>query len=61
VEESLGEHLQTPESVAEALCKHSPGTVSLAGKAVAFDAIKQFLLEQSAQPDVGHAGERCEP
>ncbi len=61
VTESLGEHLQTPESVAEALCKHSPGTVSLAGKAVAFDAIKQFLLEQSAQPDVGHAGERGEP
>ena len=28
--ESIGEHRQSPQSVADALCKHSPGTVSIA-------------------------------
>eukprot|EP01032_Pedospumella_encystans_P019615 gene19615-22307_t len=45
VAESIGVQHQTPESVAEALCKYSPGTVSLAGKAVALEAIKKFALE----------------
>lgn len=59
--ESIGEHQQTSESVAEVLCKYSPGTVSLAGKAVALEAINRFILEQSARPSAGHAGEGCEP
>ena len=59
--ESIGEHQQTSESVAEVLCKYSPGTVSLAGKAIALEAINRFILEQSAWPSAGHAGEGCEP
>ena len=43
--QSIGEQHQSPESVSEALCKYSPGTVSLAGKAVALEAIKQFVIE----------------
>ena len=59
--ESIGEHQQTSESVAEVLCKYSPGTVSLAGKAIALEAINRFILEQSAWPSAGHAREGSEP
>lgn len=42
---SISKHQQNPERVTEVLCKYSPGTVSLAGKAVALDIINRLALE----------------
>lgn len=62
--ESIGEHGQSPQSVADALCKHSPGTASLARQAALrseIESIAPQLQAQYEQSRTSEAGKDREP
>jgi len=62
--ESIGEHGQAPESVAEALCKHSPGATTSARQAEIRATVKRLAPELQAQYEQSKCAavsKGCEP
>ena len=55
--ESIGEHGQSPQSVADALCKHSPGTASLARQAAIRSEIESIAPQLQTQYEQSRASE----